>query len=51
MIRTLMPSVGAPATATVVVGDSIATDIPGAAALGLYRVYSSPAARGFTQRP
>lgn len=39
MIRTLMAAVGAEAATTVVVGDSIATDIAGAAALGLYSVY------------
>lgn len=39
MLRTLMASVGAEAATTVVVGDSIATDIAGAAALGLYSVY------------
>ncbi len=39
MIRTLMAAVGAEAATTVVVGDSIATDIAGAVALGLYSVY------------
>ena len=39
MIRTLMAAVGAEAATTVVVGDSIATDITGATALGLYSVY------------
>ncbi len=39
MIRTLMAVVGAEAATTAVVGDSIATDIAGVAALGLYSVY------------
>ncbi len=39
MIRTLMTAVGAQAATTVVVGHSIATDIAGAAALGLASVY------------
>lgn len=39
MLRALMGAVGAGAATTVVVGDSIATDIAGAVALGLYNVY------------
>jgi ribonucleotide monophosphatase NagD (HAD superfamily) len=39
MFRELMSATGAVPATTVVVGDSIVTDIAGAAALGLYSVY------------